>query len=83
MASASEVCLNDQVRAVHAIPTVGRIVHYVGAGRRCLAAIVTSVHPDTGGPELYVLDSYGPFFKDGVIHDEEQRPGTYHWPERT
>ena len=75
-------------------PSVGRVVHYVSYGTphgefasECRAAIVTAVEPDNGetGQErasIAVLNPTGLFFNEGVIHAEDKRAGSWHWPER-
>lgn len=64
-------------------------MHYVSYGTpggeylsKCRAAVVTEV----GVVEqvgLCVLNPTGAFFNESVEHDEdEQRGGTWHWPEK-
>lgn len=74
-----------------AIPSVGRIVHYVAFGTpggeypagACRAAIVTRVH-DPENQEtalsLCILNPTGMFFNERVECGTE--PGSWHWPER-
>lgn len=79
-----------------ALPSVGRIVHYVAYGTPggefpigvCRAAVITEIAVD--GAEvavqavgLCVLNPTGQYFNRGVPYDPEYRPGTWHWPERT
>jgi len=80
-------------------PTVGRVVHYVSVGggpypSACRAAIVTEVTglDDDERVGLAVLNPTGIHFRElpadleskgGVGHDEQQAPGTWHWPERS
>ena len=72
-------------------PSVGRVVHYVARGSAdgvfppaCRAATITEVDPpeSTPGVSLAVLNPTGLFFDHGIEHDEDQAPGTWHWPER-
>lgn len=72
--------------------SVGRIVHYRSRGSadgrfpaECRAAIVTEVPAGRVGVEqvhLAVLNPSGLFFDQSIEHDEDQAPGTWHWPER-
>lgn len=68
-------------------PTTGRIVHYKSRGSAdgmfpplCRAAVVT----DGDGIEetcgLAILNPTGLFFDLSIDHDEDQEPGTWHWP---
>lgn len=68
-------------------PSVGRIVHYVGKGGACTAATVTEVDEQghlvglfvTGPSAVHLL----PLDEGGAMADhDEQKPGTWHWPER-
>lgn len=74
-------------RQAHAVPSVGRIVHYVAHGPRCLPAWVCEVDRESGLVALFVVDaelgtSNGATFKRGVVSDEDAKaPGTWHWPE--
>lgn len=68
--------------------TVSRIVHYVPRGEAvlvtggCQSAIVTG-HSPSGEETLTVFGPYGlAILSQGVQHDEEKSPGTWHWPER-
>ncbi|MGE5612664.1 MAG: hypothetical protein ACM3UO_00115 [Bacillota bacterium] len=72
-------------------PSVGRVVHYVARGSAdgkfpsvCRAAIVTEVSDIASKPivSLAVLNPTGVFFDINVAYDEQQAPGTWHWPER-
>lgn len=79
-------------------PSVGRIVHYVARGSAdgkfppvCRAAIVTAVDPHGSVAglrgivetvDLAVLNPTGLFFDQGLVHNEDNGPGTWHWPER-
>lgn len=76
-------------------PSVGRAVHYVSRGSgdgkfppACRAADITEVKNDTH-VGLMVKNPTGLFFypieDDGVFYDgnENPKPGTWHWPERT
>jgi hypothetical protein len=73
-----------------AIPTVGRIVHYVSYGTPggeypsvCRAAVITAVHSDDKHVALCVLNPEGLFFNRAVFLDEDtKKGGTWHWPER-
>ena len=60
-------------------PSVGRIVHY-NHDRDCTAAIITAVTDE--GPLLTLFRSTGPEAHLTPI-PEGDRPGTWHWPERT
>jgi hypothetical protein len=74
-------------------PSIGRIVHYVSYGTpggeyasRCRAAVIAEVYANTEDVpvdlcSLVVLNPTGLFFND-CKYDEDQRPGTWHWPER-
>lgn len=78
-----------------AIPSVGRIVHYVSYGTPngeypsvCRAAVVTGVPDDvtersSAVVHLCVLNPEGLFFNRYVAFSEEKVGGTWHWPERT
>jgi len=76
-------------------PSVGRIVHYVSRGSAdgkypavCRAAVVAAV--DEPGPRGYegqgtsiqavVLNPEGIFF-GRMQYNENNEPGTWHWPE--
>lgn len=68
---------------------IGRIVHYVAYGTPggeypsvCRAAVVSEVNHDTNEVGLVVLNPTGLFFNRGVQFSEENKPGTWHWPER-
>lgn len=75
-------------------PSVGRIVHYVARGSAdgvfppvCRAAVITSVageHLSIGEStvDLAVLNPAGLFFDRMLVYSEDNRPGTWHWPER-
>lgn len=73
------------------IPTVGRIVHYIGsvpdangmvAAGPCRAAIVTEVR-DVEECSLTVFHpEYGATSYGQSRHDESKSIGTWHWPER-
>jgi len=79
-------------------PSVGRIVHYQTRGSAdgaypptCFAAIVTAVCPEDLGPDegepgpCVDLVTFGPDglrFEHHVGYGEDQRAGTWHWPER-
>lgn len=67
-------------------PTVGRILHYKARGSAdgafpsvCRAAIVTETYADDF-VSLAVLNPTGLFFDQRIEHDEQQSPGTWHWP---
>jgi len=71
-------------------PGVGRIAHYVARGsadRRiaCRAAIITELG-ENGTVGLAELNPTGLFFHPlaagGAPYDEDQAPGSWHWPER-
>lgn len=65
--------------------SVGRIVHYVGAGRRCTAALVTHVWSETQAEKVSVtiFEADGSYWPDHEVeHDFAKHPGTWHWPER-
>jgi len=67
-------------------PTVGRIVHYKARGSAdgaflpvCRAAVITQTH----SPQvvsLAVLNPTGLFFDQALPLNEDQAPGTWHWP---
>ena len=71
-------------------PTINRMVHYVSYGSKdgryastCRAAIVTETHTEGKDPTsvgLAVLNPTGLFFDRNVRWDEDQDPGTWHWP---
>lgn len=76
-------------------PSVGRVVHYVAYGTPggefpsgvCRAAVVTDVDRPPADHlvepvGLCVLNPSGLFFNLHVPHDEQKRPGSWHWPER-
>lgn len=70
-------------------PSVGRIVHYVGAGRVCLAAMITHVWtPDqmrhqVDAVSVTIFDPNGETWPDTEVEpDFAHHPGTWHWPER-
>ena len=70
-------------------PSVGRIVHYVSYGTPggeyssvCRAAIITEVYEGTQAVALCVLNPTGQFFNTTIPYDEDNRAGTWHWPER-
>lgn len=70
--------------------SVGRIVHYVSRGSAdgefpatCRAAIVTSVAKVGDAVSLAVISPIGLMFDDDIQYDDdEQLPGSWHWPER-
>lgn len=69
-----------------AMPSVGRIVHYVSYGTpggeyasKCVAAVVTQVDGESVG--LCVLNPTGLFFNTRVTYSEQGVGGTWHWPE--
>jgi len=66
---------------------MGRVVHYRSYGSKdgryepaCRAAMVTEVHDDEE-VGLVTFNPTGIFFDRRVRHDEDQDPGTWHWPE--
>jgi len=76
-------------------PSVGRVVHYVAYGTPggefpsgvCRAATITEVdgHGAPAAAEscsILVMNPTGLFFNSHIQHDEDKRPGTWHWPER-
>lgn len=72
-------------------PTVGRTVHYVAYGTPdgeypagvCRAAVITQVlNAETGVVGLCVMNPTGLFFNTAIPYSEENKPGTWHWPER-
>ena len=79
-------------------PSVGRVVHYVAYGTPggefpagvCRAAVITEVGIPRGSTEgdpdhrvgVCVLNPTGLFFNRGIPYSEENRPDTWHWPER-
>lgn len=78
-----------------ALPSVGRIVHYVSYGTpggeyqsQCRAAIITEVSGKAPADanvyaSLAVLNPTGFFFNEHLPQDETtHRGGTWHWPER-
>jgi len=71
-------------------PSVARNVHYVSFGTpngefepEHRAAIITQVYDGCTEVGLCVINPTGIFFNEGVLYDEDCRPGTWHWPERT
>lgn len=67
-------------------PTINRMVHYMSYGSKdgryeatCRAAVVTEVH-DEDNVGLCVLNPTGIFFDRNVRLDDDQGPGTWHWP---
>lgn len=76
------------------VPSVGRIVHYRSRGSadgvfppKCVAAVITDDElfgPVTPGEHvaLAVLNPSGLFFAKPIEHNEDLRPGTWHWPGR-
>lgn len=75
-----------------AVPTVGRVVHYVAYGsdggrypKTCRAAMVTEAEKGSLAVSLAVLNPTGMFFNQNVPHcstDHGLSGGTWHWPER-
>ena len=90
-------------------PTISRVVHYVSHGspfladgsqafgKRCRAAIIADVDPDSPAVTLCVLNPSGIFFHDatpyddgydpasldtGLCHGREYAGGSWHWPAR-
>lgn len=74
------------------VPSIGRIVHYVAFGTpggeypagAHRAAIITEVDAkDTPimSVGLCILNPTGMFFTRGVLFDDANTPGTWHWPE--
>lgn len=74
-----------------AVPSVGRIVHYVSYGTpggeyksECRAAVIAEVLPehkdDAYNVNLVVLNPGGVFFHHST-HDENKSGGSWHWPE--
>lgn len=68
-------------------PSIGRIVHYVSYGTpggeytsECRAAVVAGV-VDEGMVDLVVFNPTGLFF-NRCTQDDNNRGGTWHWPER-
>lgn len=67
--------------------TVGRVVHCVDDSGQCVAAIVSRVITKERG--LVVLHVLLPNLEDTApkmlviksIYGEDQKPGTWHWPE--
>lgn len=64
------------------IPSVGRIVHYVGATGKCRAAVVSDAQDLGDGIGLAVLHPAEQPYPAAVEYDENQAVGTWHWPER-
>lgn len=70
------------------IPSVGRIVHYVGKGRACTAATVTEVDDEQAFLVGLFVTAPGaahflPIAEGGALGDfTEKTCGTWHWPER-
>lgn len=70
-------------------PSCGRILHYVAFGTpggeykpgQCRPCIVTEVNGD-GTIKATIFQTEGTFTKQALCHDEEKKPGTWHWPER-
>jgi hypothetical protein len=58
------------------------MVHHVGSGLECEAAIVYAV--DEHGVKLTVFNVTGPHTLWGVTPEDQDRKrvGTWHWPER-
>lgn len=79
-------------------PTVGRAVHYVSYGTPggefqsvCRAATITATNASEesdleGQPEgtvsLEVHNPRGTYFNHAVPYSEENKVGTWHWPDR-
>lgn len=85
--------LEDVRDRVVVTPSVGRVVHYVAYGTpggefpagACRAAIITQVPVSTISDvrvDLCVVNPTGFFFNLNVPYDEQQKPGSWHWPER-
>lgn len=67
-------------------PSICRLVHYVSYGSKdgrydstCRAALVTESR-ESEEVGLMVANPTGIFFDRQVRHDEEKKPGTWHWP---
>lgn len=74
-------------------PSIGRIVHYVSYGtpggeygQECRAAVINfvadSLEDGTAIVRLTVFNPEGLFFTKELPYSEEQKGGTWHWPER-
>jgi len=77
-------------------PSVGRIVHYVAYGTPggefpagvCRAAIITELNPagemvlKSGSIKLAIVNPTGLFFSDWLTYSDQNKPGTWHWPEQ-
>jgi hypothetical protein len=77
----------------------GRIVHYVAYNNRHLAAIVIGLENDTPQDAITKnrvdlalftnmvntngVKNFGLQFHQSIPFDEDKRPGTWHWIERT
>lgn len=80
----------DQPKGPEQPPSVGRTVHYVAYGTPggefpagvCRAGIITEVDYNAGTIGVCVLNPTGLFFNRGLKYDENNTPGTWHWPER-
>lgn len=70
-------------------PSIGRTVHYRALGSadgkfpvgECRAAIITA-WPDPEHVSLCILNPTGMYFNQSVEYSAEEKPGTWHWPER-
>jgi hypothetical protein len=70
-------------------PSIGRIVHYVTAADKHVAAIVTAVWTDTcvnlrlfhDGSNTDDGQNVGEWVTSRSLNDSAQ-PGTWHWPEK-
>lgn len=86
--------MSEQTQTKPPLPTVGRIVHWVGrepdplqVGRTrdtCCAAIVTSVPNGSYAAHLRVFSPQRIHPEFDVLGDfTDHRYGTWHWPERS
>ena len=63
--------------------SVGRVVHYMGRGDRCLAAVIVNVWSQDGMVNLAVFTNAAELQSHtSVSYNSENDNGTWHWPER-
>lgn len=70
-------------------PSTGRTVHYVSRGSadgiypsRCVPFIVVEPLRDDA-VSGWTLNPHGIRYEEDIPYDEDNAPGTWHWPERT